>query len=82
MLGGVGVDSHQVEHATSRRHQQGVRSSEEPFMAALGHGRRGVIVGAWSIFVLVTWLFALCRVWKVVNVEGVEITMADRGHSG
>ena len=51
-------------------------------MAASGHGRRGGIVGAWSIFVLVTWLFALCKIWKLVVAEGVEIAMADRGHLG
>ena len=57
-----GVDSIQAERATYGGRQQGVRSSEAPFMATSGRDRRGGIVGVWSVFVLITWLFALCRV--------------------
>ena len=50
-------------------------------MVASGRNRRGGIFGAWSVFVLVPWLFNLCRVWKEVVAESVAIDMEDRGHS-
>lgn len=74
------VDSHQVERATNRRRQQGVRSIEDPFMAPWGCGEMVVKVGAWSDPVVVTRLCALCRDWKMVVAEGVALAMEDRGH--
>lgn len=45
--------------------------------------RRGemvVKVGTWRDLTPATWLCALCRDWKKVVVEGVELAMVDRGH--
>ena len=49
-------------------------------MASLGHGEMVVKVGAWRDPAPATRLCALCRDWKKVVAEGVELTMADRGH--
>ena len=49
-------------------------------MAASGCGRMGVKVGTWSILVIITQFYALCRDWKKVDAETVELKMEDRGH--
>ena len=72
--------SHKVERAISGRHHQGVLSSEDPFMASSGRGEMVVKVGAWRGPAPATRLYDLCRDWKKVVAEGVELAMVDKGH--
>lgn len=76
-----GVYSLKLVHVICRRRQWGVHSNEETFMVSSGHGRRGVIVDAWSIFVFVTWLFFLRRVQKEVVAVSMAEAMSNIRHS-
>ena len=49
-------------------------------MASSGRDEMVVKVGAWRGPAPATRLYDLCRDWKKVVAEGVELAMGDKGH--